>query len=731
MRDRRDKPLPGDAHQVIKRLTPFTVLAITATAGLLAAALVLVAALNQPWLGIGLSADAPSGLVMIETVASHGPAAGALQPGMPLAAVGGIGLEAGDLVEEPDVAESYAALQRFFGRQADLYAALAGASVTIETGGTAPLRIKVTAATGRPLSSLPPAFWVQIVTGLVSVIVGAWVWSLRRGELSARLLALAGLGILVAAFPAAVYSAREFALPGGLFRALSATNHFGALAFGVAMVALFLSYPRRLVPVSALWLLPALYGAIWALDTAWIGFPGPAEGHHLPTVTLMTGILFGALLQYRASRDDPAARAAIRWFALSVGLCAGTFVTVVLMPNLFGMQPSISQGYAFILFGMLFLGVAAGVARYRLFELEGWAFSILSYFGAVLLLVLVDAALISFVAMDRPEAFALSLLAVAILYLPFRDWLARRLLPRREIDREELFARIIDVALTTDASREGRWQDVLRDAFSPLHMSAAVAPADEKPAIAEDGLSLLLPGLPGLVPLKLSHAHSGRRLFSPQDRRFAGELYAMLAHAIASRDAHEKGAAEERIRIARDMHDNMGAQLLSALHSERRERKDTLIRETISDLRDIVNNAARGGRAVGDLLADLKVEALERLAAADIRLDWQDACEDGERTLAPNVAYSLRSVLREIVSNTIRHSGADTMRLRIGMRGGIVHLEASDNGSGLAPGVRVKGNGLSNLEARLLALKGTLVLEDANPGLTVRARFPLCEGETR
>lgn len=715
---------------MLKRLTPFTVLALAATAGLAAAVLVLVTALNQPWLGLGLSPDPQAGLVQIETVAPDGPA-GALQPGTPLAAVGGIGLEPRDLVEEPDVAESYDALQRFFERQSALHAALSGDSVVLETEGASPMRVEVTAASGRPLSSLPPAFWVQIVTGLVSVIVGAWVWSLRRGELSAQLLALAGLGILVAAFPAAVYSSRELALPGGLFHALSATNHFGALAFGVAMVALFLSYPRRLVPVSALWLLPAVYGVIWVMDTAWLGFSGPAGGYHLPTVILMAGILLGALLQYRASREDPAARAAIRWFALSVGLCAGTFVTVVLMPNLFGMQPTISQGYAFILFGMLFLGVAAGVARYRLFELEGWAFSILSYFGAVLLLVLVDAALISFVAMDRPEAFALSLLVVAILYLPFRDWLSRRLMRRREIDREELFGQIVDVALAREADRESRWRQVLRDAFRPLQISAAAGPVPEKPAIAEDGLALLLPVLPGLSPLKLSHAQSGRRLFSPQDRRFAGELYAMLAHAIASRDAHEKGASEERIRIARDMHDNMGAQLLSALHSERRERKDTLIRETISDLRDIVNNAARGGRPIGELLADLKVEALERLAAADIRLDWQDACDDGERVLAPNVSHSLRSVLREIVSNTIRHSGAETMRVRIGMRDGVLDLEASDDGRGLVAGSRGSGNGLSNLEARLLALKGTLVLEDAQPGLTVRARFPLAEGDAR
>ena len=707
-----------------RRLTPFAILVLTAFVGLAAASAALVVALDRHWLGISLSVDARHDLVRIDAVAPDGPVK-SLPPGLPLAKIGGIALETGDLVEEPDVAESYAALERFLERQGGFHAALAQPDVTLETGGASAVQIVVTPASRRPVTSLPPVFWVQIVTGLISMMVGAWVWSLRRGELSAGLLALAGAGVLVSAFPAAVYSSREIALPGGLFHALSAINHFGALVFGVAMVALFLTYPRRLVSVRALWLLPVVYGTIWAMDTGWIGFPGPAEGYHLPTVTLMIGIMLGAVLQYRVSRDDPAARAAIRWFALSVGLCAGTFVTVVLMPNLFGMRPSVSQGYAFVLFGMLFLGVAAGVARYRLFELEGWAFSILSYFGAVMLLVLFDAALISFVAMDRPAAFALSLLVVALVYLPCRDWLARQLTPRREIDRKELFGHIVDIALIKDDAQESRWRQVLNDAFRPLQMSGGTSPAPKEPLIVEDGLTLLLPGISGLAPLKLSYAHSGRRLFSSHDRRFAAEICAMLAHAIASRDAHEKGAAEERTRIARDMHDNMGAQLLSALHSGTSERKDMLIRETISDLRDIVNNAARGGKSIEELLADMKVEALERLAAANIRLDWQDACEDGGVTLAPNVAHSLRSVLRELVSNTIRHSGARTMRVRFETRDGMVRLDLRDDGRGLSAGARGGGNGLSNIEARLMALKGTLVFADAGPGLEVRARFPL------
>lgn len=707
-----------------RRLTPFAILLLAALAGLSALGVCLTLALNQPWLGIRLEIGDDGGPVRIGSVRANGPAA-AIPSNLTLEAIGAVAVLPGDLVEEPDVAKTYDDLHAFFSRQDAFHQALSGTEVTLETDNGS---VTLTPAGQRPLASLPAVFWVQIAAGLISMMVGVWVWSLKRRQLSSTLLAIAGSGVLISAFPAAVYSTRELALPGRLFAALCATNHLGTLIFGVAMAALFLIYPRRLVTPRTLWLLPVIFVSVWVMDTARAFLSGPPQGIYLPSVILMVMIVLAAIQQYRASSDAPAARAAVRWFGLSVGLCAGSFVTVVLMPNLFGLQPAVSQGYAFVLFAMLFMGVAAGIARYRLFELESWAFSILGYFSAVLLLVLLDAVLISFVAFERPAAFALSLLTVALVYLPFRERLARWLMPKREIDREALFGHIIDVALTPAPDRTMEWWRVLQGTFCPLQIN----PSDRilrEPTIAEDGLALDVPGLAGLAPLRMSYAHAGRRLFSPQDRRLAAEICTMLSHAIASRDAHERGATEERTRIARDMHDNLGAQLLSALYSPAPDRKDTLIRETISDLRDIVNNAARGGKTLEEVLADLKVEALERLSAADIRLDWREDCEDGNRMLSPNATHSLRSILREIISNTIRHSGAARLLLSFEIRDGIVDFRASDDGRGLAADTDSNGNGLSNIEARLLALKGTLALEDAKPGLTVSARFPLLAGE--
>ena len=88
-----------------------------------------------------------------------------------------IELRPDDLLEEPDVAESFEALGLFLDRQDLLHDALTGDTVTLETGTDQRTHVTVTPADRRPVGSLPPVFWVQIATGLVSLSIGAWVWS--------------------------------------------------------------------------------------------------------------------------------------------------------------------------------------------------------------------------------------------------------------------------------------------------------------------------------------------------------------------------------------------------------------------------------------------------------------------------------------------------------------------------------------------------------------------------
>jgi len=706
-------------------LTPATVIIGLVLAGLLAGAILVEVATNRPWLGLAFSAP-ESGVVGMAPV--HG-ADQAMNPGRVVAIRKNDGrmfaIEAGDLIEEPDTLATYADMRRFFARQSALNGLMSGRSVSIETAHNAGAsrQTVVSPEPRRPISDLPAAFWVQMLVGLLSFLIGGWVWALRRDDPAARLFALASSGILVFTFPAALYSTRELAIDGTLFRALSVMNHGGALLFGGAMIALLLHYPKPLVPTRWLWAPFTVFGIWWLADSLQV-FDGPPTGSHLPTMLEMIGILLTAVVQYWRSRGDPAARVVVRWFGLSVTIGAGAFVFTVIAPSLIGLTPGLQQGYAFAFFLLIHAGIAIGVARYRLFDLDRWAFRILFYMTGAALLIAVDAALISWIALGRAPAFGLALVLIAFLYLPLRDMIARKLF-RRGGEVEAGFEDMLAITLAQgEAERIDRWRGLLDRVFQPLKIVTGDSVA--KPMVLDDGAALAVPATGTLPPLRLEHAMHGRRLFSSREQARASELCAMLDHAIASRLAHEQGVAEERQRITSDMHDNIGVQLLGALHSRDPARKDELIRDTLSDLREIINNSAGERLTLPELMADLRVEIADLLSSADIGLVWQ---VDTQAELPPQSVAAMRSILREAVGNALRHAEASTIGVRLNdAKGGLV-LMVADDGKGFNPETTQTGNGLRNMRSRATALSGTMnVTRGAAMGMRgtlIEVRFPL------
>ncbi len=253
-----------------------------------------------------------------------------------------------------------------------------------------------------------------------------------------------------------------------------------------------------------------------------------------------------------------------------------------------------------------------------------------------------------------------------------------------------------------------------------MEISADVASA----ALQDDGSVLLIPGVGSIPALRLEHADGGRRLFSMRDANLAGELHAMLRHVADSRDAFEQGAAQERERIAIDIHDNIGVQLLGALHSHAPDRKDAMIRETLSDLRDIINNASQPGLSFDETLADLRVEIAEHLASVGVRLRWNVKAQE-ERTLPPQVAHTLRSIVREATGNAIKHASASRLTIDIVQDAGIVTVAIEDDGAGFDPYSAQTGNGLANMRTRVTSLDGTFRIEADSDGTRIAAQIPI------
>lgn len=222
--------------------------------------------------------------------------------------------------------------------------------------------------------------------------------------------------------------------------------------------------------------------------------------------------------------------------------------------------------------------------------------------------------------------------------------------------------------------------------------------------------------------LQLRYRNGGRGLFSPRDLALAQEMVKLMRFAEESRNAYDRGVSEERARIARDIHDNIGAQLLRALHSRETGRKDSMIRETLTDIRDVINNAQGAEAPMEDILADLRAETADRLDPHGISLDWGLVAAPGATLSRPKV-HALRALVREAVSNTIKHAGARAMQVSIRLDPDWLNLVVRDDGKGLPEQTVSLGQGLTNMQIRVESFGGEIAMTGGE-GTLLTARIP-------
>ncbi|MDQ8209516.1 ATP-binding protein [Coraliomargarita sp. SDUM461003] len=577
---------------------------------------------------------------------------------------------------------------------------------------------------GRPLLDLPVDFWVQCLVGLVAWLVSAAVFAFRPGEASARYLLLSGAATLLFAPAAATYTTRELAVPGTLLQWASDLNFLGGSLFAASFVALLLVYPRRIAPR---WVGPSVVAlfVLWFVAQQIGLFESMTFARRFLVLlgVLATFVLAGA--HWRISGRHPLERAKLQWFLLSWVVGTSVFCFFILLPQSFGIDTSPIQGYAFLLFLLVYGGLALGILRYRLFDLGEWWRRVMAWALAVLLLVVMDLFFVYGLQFSTGTSLAVALLICGLVWLPARAWLWQRFAPRNSQDTFDLFQRVVDVALAPPGTENevDRWRAVIHSVFEPLEMTQATGQPQTQVQLQDDGLTMVLPPVGRLPGLELRYARGGRALFHPRDAAQANELVSMLEHALASLAAYEKGVAEERTRIARDMHDNIGAQLLSALHSSENATKDARIRDSLSDLRAVINQSSECAETLATTLAELRLETAERLEAVGIEFKWS-APDELPAVSSHQLSHALRSILREAVSNAIRHAQPTQVAIQLTTTDNQLQLEIRDNGKGFDPATSPAGNGLGNIQARIDALDGSFKLSSLEGTTYLRIEIP-------
>ncbi len=192
----------------------------------------------------------------------------------------------------------------------------------------------------------------------------------------------------------------------------------------------------------------------------------------------------------------------------------------------------------------------------------------------------------------------------------------------------------------------------------------------------------------------------------------------------------EADMAEERRRLMADMHDGVGASLISTLSlvesgEASREQVAAALRECIDDLRLAIDSLEPADGDLAPVLGGLRYRLEPRLKAAGITLDWQVRDLPALSCLTPqNVLHVLR-ILQEAFTNVLKHARAKHIRVATAVDSDRVAIEVSDDGRGFDGAPSGHGRGLDNMRQRAKAIGGDLRIVPGKEGTTLSLSLPI------
>ncbi len=253
------------------------------------------------------------------------------------------------------------------------------------------------------------------------------------------------------------------------------------------------------------------------------------------------------------------------------------------------------------------------------------------------------------------------------------------------------------------------------------------------------GIAVPLAGAKGLLGLLFVLRRRGAPPYLDDAVRTA-ETFAVNAaismewHA-ARRSQDELRTLQERNRIARDLHDNVVQRLFATglylqqagrtLEGEAKERVESAMTSVDQTIRQIRNTILVLRSTEADRLGKLVTEIIAETA---VLLGFPPTVHMTPRAsqVSGPLAADLAVCVREAFSNVVQHAQASTVVLRGEVEGATLVLTVSDDGIGIAEGIRVAGGGLENLDERARAHGGTFTHEShPGQGTTVSWRMPL------
>jgi signal transduction histidine kinase len=201
----------------------------------------------------------------------------------------------------------------------------------------------------------------------------------------------------------------------------------------------------------------------------------------------------------------------------------------------------------------------------------------------------------------------------------------------------------------------------------------------------------------------------------------------------------ERVLERERARIAQDLHDDLGSSLtrISLLSGLAREDKDNASQvelhvnkisqsaaQTLRALEEIVWAIRPGSDSLQSLVEYIAHFANELFEGDGVRCRLDLPADLPSRPLPPEMRHNIFLVVKEALTNSLKHSGACEVRVQAKVAGDVLEIIVQDDGKGFDTRGQSRGHGLENMRRRAQAMGGSVAIE-SHPGQGASVRLLL------
>lgn len=268
---------------------------------------------------------------------------------------------------------------------------------------------------------------------------------------------------------------------------------------------------------------------------------------------------------------------------------------------------------------------------------------------------------------------------------------------------------------------------------TPAHDPPVGSASGEEPAVPDPPHACTVCEQSGFVAGVLGDLRTASRRVRDYHRR----IQEMSSQVLTAHEA-------ERLRIARELHDDTAQAITSMLVRLRLLERSGNSEEVLNNLEDLRELTAGALDSVRRLAMDLRPAALDDLGlapalqsfaerhAADWGIEIPVTVRGIRRRLPRDVELVLYRVLQEALTNVAKHAEASRAKVTLSRKSNTVTLVVEDDGKGLDQRKsldRQSGLGLFGMQERLALVGGDLeVKSEKGKGTTITARVPLPRG---